>query len=74
MTSTEFQPDWRLPPHDALATHIRIALHRRGIDWSGKLDTDERWSRMALEIINGLKRDTISPCKIVETPRTWDEK
>lgn len=67
-----FQPDWRLPPQDALAVHIRIALQRRGIDWKGKLDTDERWSRIGLEIINGLMRDTISPCKIVELPRAWD--
>lgn len=73
-TDHPFQPDWRLSSSAALATHIRIALGRLGIDWSGKLDTDERWERMALQIINNLKNDPISPCEVVEKPRPWDGK
>jgi hypothetical protein len=75
MTDTvPFQPDWRLPPQDALATHIQLALTRRGISLAGKLDTDEQWSQMCLEIVNGLSQDAISPCVIVEMPRDWDSR
>jgi hypothetical protein len=69
-----FRPDWRLSPSAALATHIRLAMHRRGISCAGNLDTDEQWEMMALEVINGLRRDAISPCQIVELPRTWERK
>lgn len=69
-----FQPDWRLGAAAALAVHVRMALHRRGVDWTGKLDTDERWESMCREIINNLKSDTISPCGIVELPRRWDKR
>jgi hypothetical protein len=75
MADTEpFEPDWRLSPHEALATHVRIALHRRGIGCAGKLDTDEQWSQMCLEILKGLANDRISPCRLVELRRDWDRK
>lgn len=72
MPSDEFQPDWRLPPPDALAVHIKIALHRRGVSWGDKLSTDEQWRQMCVEIISGIVYDRISPMMIVEIPRTWD--
>lgn len=67
-----FEPDWRLPPPDALATIMRIALHRRGVKWGDALATDEQWTEMCGEIIDQMEHDTISPIKLVELPRHWD--
>lgn len=68
-----FQPDWRLDAPDALAVHLRIALHRRGIDCSS-MTTDEQWSDLAAEIIDGMRLDRISPMRIIEVAREWDRK
>lgn len=68
-----FQPDWRLDPPDALATHLRIALHRRGVKLGKNLETDEQWTAMCAEIIAAMGQG-ISPMKLVELPRPWDKK
>lgn len=68
-----FQPDWRLDAPDALATHLRIALHRRGVECRENLATDEQWREMCVEIIEAMG-EGISPMKLVELPRPWDKK
>jgi len=68
----KFEPDWRLSIPQVLATHIKLALTRRGISWSGSLDTDERWEELGLEVCNGLKSDSISPVAMTELPRSWE--
>jgi hypothetical protein len=68
----EFRPDWRLDPPDALAVHLRLAMHRRGIKWGDCLATDEQWSAMCTEIIDGLASDSISPLTLQAQPRAWE--
>lgn len=68
-----FQPDWRLDPPDALATVLRIALHRRGVTPGPNLETDEQWTSMCEEIIQGMETSSINPIKLVEMPRKWDK-
>jgi hypothetical protein len=67
-----FHPDWRLDPPDALAVVMRIALHRRGVEFGDALATDEQWSDMCSEIIAAMATG-ISPMQLVELPREWDE-
>lgn len=72
--SLPFQPDWRLEPPDALATVLRIAMLRRGIEWGETLATDDQWHDMCAEIIDQMEHDEISPIWFVPQPRTWDGK
>lgn len=68
-----FQPDWRLPPPDALAVVLRLALLRRGVSFGDALATDEQWSEMCSEIIRDMGTG-ISPMRLVELPRAWDNQ
>lgn len=74
MSAEPFQPDWRLDPPDALAVVLRIALHRRGVACSGLLAGDDAWWRALAEEIIQMMGDGISPMKLVELPRPWDQK
>lgn len=73
MSSSPFQPDWRLDPPDAMAIHVRMALHRRGIKWGEALAADEQWSDLCADIIEGMAKDHISPIVLLEQPREWDD-
>lgn len=54
-----FNPNWKLLPADELAVHLKLALTRRSVEWGETLHTDEQWSEMSGEILEGLRNDAI---------------